>query len=242
MQSVVLEETDLHGFVDDHVLKNSFKASNRVAEREGVSSLESSAANVKTWMDQNRIKMNDEKREFIMFASKKQLEKCVTTSIDVNSMTVNCSPIIKYPGAWLDQHIQLCDHIVKKCRAAMMNWWKIEFLHWSLTQESAHTLVRGLVTSHLDYCNAIFAGLPKVLLKILQKVQNITAKLVLGYNKYDSSITALWTLYWLPIKKRIDFKMLTLVHKCLSRLAPDYLKDLLIIQQGGREGLCSAKD
>ena len=28
MQSVVHEETDLHGFADNHVLKNSFKASN----------------------------------------------------------------------------------------------------------------------------------------------------------------------------------------------------------------------
>ena len=64
-------------------------------------------------MDQNRLKMNDGKMEFIMFASKKQLEKRVTTSIDVNNTTVNCSPIIKYLGAWLDQHMQLHDHIKK---------------------------------------------------------------------------------------------------------------------------------
>ena len=113
MQSEVLEETDLHDFVDDHVLKNSFKASNRVTERESVISLEYSAVKVITWMDQKKLKMNDGKREFIMFASKKQLDKCVTTNIDVNGMTVNCSPIIKYLGAWLDQHMQLCDHILK---------------------------------------------------------------------------------------------------------------------------------
>ena len=56
MQSVVWEETYLHGFADDHVLKKSFKASNRVTERDSVSSLESSMANVKTCMDQNRQK------------------------------------------------------------------------------------------------------------------------------------------------------------------------------------------
>ena len=60
MQSVVLEETDLHGFVDDYALKNSCKASNRT-ERESISPLESSAADVKTWMDENRLKMNDGK-------------------------------------------------------------------------------------------------------------------------------------------------------------------------------------
>ena len=110
-----------------------------------------------------------------------------------------------------------------------MNLQKSKFLCPSLTQESAHIIFRGLVTSHLNYCNAIFAGLPKVLLKILQKVQNIAAKLVLGYNKYDSSIAALQTWNWLPVKKRIDFKILTLVHKSLPGQALEYLKNLLII-------------
>ena len=69
----------------------------------------------------------------------------------------------------------------------MMNLQKIKFLNLSLTQETAHILVRGLVTSHLDYCSAIFAGLPNVLLKILQKVQNIAAKLVLGYKNMTAA-------------------------------------------------------
>ena len=161
MQSVVSEGIDLHGFADNHVLENSFRASSRDDEKESISSLESTLVNVKTWMDQNRLKMNDGKTEFITFASKKQLEKCVTTNIDVNSTIVNCSQIIKYLGAWLDQHMQLHDHIVKKCRTPMMILQRIKFLHPYLTQESAHILVRGLVTSHLNYCNAIFVGLPK---------------------------------------------------------------------------------
>ena len=94
MQSVVPEEIDLYGFADG--LKSSFKASRRVAEKESVSSLESTLVNEKTWMDQNRLKVNDGKMEFIMFLPKKQLERCVTTSIDVNGTIVNCSPIIKY--------------------------------------------------------------------------------------------------------------------------------------------------
>ena len=53
---------------------------------------------------------------------------------------------------------------------------------------------------------------------------------------------ALNTLHWLPVKKRIDFKILSLVHKCLYGEAPEYLKNLLIIQVGGRDGLRSATD
>ena len=46
----------------------------------------------------------------------------------------------------------------------------------------------------------------------------------------------------LTIKKRIDFEILTVVHKCLLGVVPKYLKDLHIIYQGGQEGLGGAKD
>ena len=71
--------------------------------------------------------MNDDKTEFIMFASKRQLEKCVTTSIDVNNTIVKCSPTIKYLGVLLDQHLQLSQHKFRKCRTAMINLQMIKF-------------------------------------------------------------------------------------------------------------------
>ena len=91
--------------------------------------------------------------------------------------------------------------------------------------------------SHLDYCNAIFSGLPKYLLDLLQKVQNAAAELVLGMKKHATA--ALTTLHWLPIRARIDFKILTLVHKCLSGNAPGYLIDMLVPLGVNHEGLRS---
>ena len=111
------------------------------------------------------------------------------------------------------------------------------YLHSLLTQEAAHTLVQGLVTSHLDYCNAIFAGLPNCLMNILQKVQNASAKLVTSSKKYDSATSSLYQLHWLPIKSRVDFKILTLIHKCLSGSAPEYLQSLISPYKSGRSGL-----
>ena len=34
-------------------------------------------------------------------------------------------------------------------------------------------------------------------------------------------------LHWLPIKQCIDYKVLTLVHKCQHQKAPKYLQDVL---------------
>ncbi len=36
------------------------------------------------------------------------------------------------------------------------------------------------------------------------------------------------TLHWLPIKHRIDFKILLITYKALNGLAPQYLSELLL--------------
>ncbi len=45
--------------------------------------------------------------------------------------------------------------------------------------------------------------------------------------KYDHVSLVLSTLHWLPIKLRIDFKILLISYKALNGLAPQYLNELL---------------
>ena len=221
-------EVALHRFADNYTLKNTFSVKLRHAERDNVSTLEAKAADVKVCMDQKHLKMNDSKTAFIMFTFRQMLQKCVTTNLNVNGSNIQCSDIIKYLGAWLDQHLELVHHITLKCRTVMLNFQRIKLIQPVLTINATHTLVRGLVTSHIDYCNVIFSGLPEYLLDLLQKVQNVAAKLVLGMKKHDSVTVALPSLHWLPIRARSAYKILTSVHKYLSGNAPDYLIDLLV--------------
>ena len=81
--------------------------------------------------------------------------------------------------------------------------------------------------SHLDYLNTIFSGLTDKDMPKLQRIQNGGAKLVLQKDKLASSTECLCALHWLPIRERIDYKILTLVFKSLNNQAPAYLQDLL---------------
>ena len=56
---------------------------------------------------------------------------------------------------------------------------KVKNNHPFLTTEACHTVVREIVCAHLDYANAVFAGLPDCEISKLQRVQNIAAKFVL---------------------------------------------------------------
>ena len=45
----------------------------------------------------------------------------------------------------------------------------------------------------------------------MQAVQNMAAKITLGRGKYDSATSCLVQLHWLPIKFRIDYKIISIV-------------------------------
>ena len=96
-----------------------------------------------------------------------------------------------------------------------------------LDNDSLLTLVDAFITSKLDYCNSLLTGLPKYLVKRLQIVQNAAPRSVSGSKKYEHISPVLHQLHWLPVEKRIIFKIL-LVYKCLQHNAPTYLCDLIV--------------
>ena len=148
----------------------------------------------------------------------------------------NC---IKYLGVWLDETLSLKHHITQKCKTAMWNLQRLKAICPFLTTEACHTIVRGIVCAHLDYANAIFAGLPDCEISKLQRVQNIAAKFVLNRMWYDSPEQARHELHWLPIKARIQHKVLSLTYKSLNGMAPQYLQDLITRCPVARPGLRS---
>ena len=85
-----------------------------------------------------------------------------------------------------------------------------------------------LVISRLDYCNALYVGLPLKLMRKLQVVQNAAARLLTGVRKYQRISPTLARLHWLPVRFRIDFKVLMLTYKALNSLGPRYLAERLL--------------
>ena len=237
LQEIIPADIMLHGYADDHAVKLSFPTNDENNQTIAIESLEQCARNIKNWMDQNRLKMNASKTEFIMFGSKEQLMKCNTSNITVSGDIVSRSNKIKYLGVTIDEALNFKDHIKMKCKTAMWNIQRVKQIRSALTKDACETLVLGLVISQLDYANVVYAGLPDCDIRKLQHVQNVAAKLVLCDG--DSSYNSLKRLHWLPIRLRVRHKVLTLVYRCLNNEAPQYLKDLLKCETSRRSGLRS---
>jgi len=79
-------------------------------------------------------------------------------------------------------------------------------------------------------CNVILYGITEDLLRRLQSVQNVAALLCLdsGARRSDHItrfMPLLRRLHWMPVKRRIQFKLALLVYKSLHGLTPRYLSD-----------------
>ena len=218
----------LYGFADDHTVCDQFKANDRSAKLESITKLQQCASSLKSWMNLNRLRMNNAKTEFILYGSQPQLDKCITDEILIVDLIIKRSETVRQLGVFLDKNLNFKHHITTKCNNAMKSILKIKNKRKYLTQSAAEILVLSTVVSHLDYCNSILAGLPNSEISRMQRVQNIAAKLVLGKSKFHSSSECLRELHWLPINKQIQFKVLTLVFKCLDSAGPLYLRNLLV--------------
>jgi len=81
-------------------------------------------------------------------------------------------------------------------------------------------LVAAFVTSCLDYCNGVLAGLPKSAIAPIQRVQNVAARLVLSLRPFDHITPALRQLHWLPVGYRVQYKLSILMHTIANKEAP----------------------
>ncbi|XP_030832016.1 uncharacterized protein LOC115920406 [Strongylocentrotus purpuratus] len=129
-------------------------------------------------------------------------------------------------GIIFDEHATRKSHVAGVCRS-MSSIRKIGQIRRVLDRKTTLTLIHAFVTSKLDTCNALLPNLPANELMKLQRIQNIAARITEKATGLTSTTSLLRNLHWLPINKRIHFKILLLTYKSLSNSTPSYLSELI---------------
>ena len=136
--------------------------------------------------------------------------------------------MLLYSTAFPVLHLSLLLPFASPQRTAFFHLHNISKIRHILSQNDAEKLVHAFVTSRLDYCNSLLSGCSNKSIKTLQLIQNAAARVLTGTRKRDHISPILASLHWLPVKYRIEFKILLLTYKALNGQAPSYLKELIV--------------
>ena len=223
-----------HMYADDTQLYKSIDPSNFENQKQTAEQLQLCTSEISNWMSNNRLKLNEEKTEFLIAGTGRQRSQVIIDSLNVVGIDIKPSTSVRNLGVIIDQDLSLRQQVNAICRSCYGHLRSIIQIRPYLTKSAAHTIVQSLISSRLDYCNSLLAELPQYLIHKLQKVQNWAARIVLNVKKHDSISVHLHQLHWLPVRFRIKFKINLLVYKSLNRLAPSYLTSMLNYQQHQR--------
>ncbi len=157
---------------------------------------------------QNRLKMNDDKTEFIIFRGRQAMQKCNTNAIRVGDTNVYSSPCVKLMGMTWDRYISFTSHIPVKSNAASFALSNLNKIRMHLSKENALKLATALVFLHMDYCNSMFVGPQKETLKPYQRYQRQVLltrvwRIECGEMSVGHDETTVWRNDWQPSSVRV---------------------------------------
>ena len=198
----------VHGYADDiqmydHVVLKSMSLATRFSD---------CVETGKAWMSSSRSCLNSCKTELICRSASRYVQLCPTGPLNIAGASTRPSQQVRDLGVVLDFELSLAahvSHITSVCYCQI----RLRLLRRSLSFEAAHALVRALVHSRLDYCNAVLENAPQMLVAPLQSVLRSAARAVLRC-PCRAGLTRLIRerLHWLSLRERIVFKLATLTY------------------------------
>jgi hypothetical protein len=227
----------VHLYADDVQL---YVSGNALASSDLASRALQAIDSVRAWMSSNRLRLNPSKTQFIWLGTRQQLAKQdaphLSTILTPSEMVVNL-------GLRLDPELTLCDHVTKLSQTCFFHLRRLRAVRYSLTSDALLTLVHSFVCNRVDYCNSALFGVGTSIVNRLQSILNSAARLILRIPKFDHISSAIRNeLHWLPVRRRIDYKLCMMVRNSLTGSAPAYLAELCVpsSSRSGRQHLRSA--
>jgi len=125
---------DVHCFADDTQLYLSFKPDSATDQAEAVRAMENCTDDLRKWMFQDKLKINDDKTEFLIIGSRQQLLKINPCHIRVGSTDIQPVSSLRNLGSWFDANLSMSLQVSTSCQAAFFWLHNIKRISQFLTK------------------------------------------------------------------------------------------------------------
>jgi len=130
-------------------------------------------------MRTNMLKLNSDKTEVMLFISKDNaihMEHLTVCFGDINITSVNT---VRNVGVIFDAALNMEQQLNTICRSGYHQFRNISHNRRYLTSDASRSPFNQLITSRLEYCNALLNGLPQTSINKLQCIHNTAARIVI---------------------------------------------------------------
>ena len=182
-------------------------------------------------MSANLLSLNPSKTEFLVIGLPQQIAKLNNPCLTIDPNTVlQPATYARNLGFLIDNNLNFDQQISALSRSCSYHLRDLRRIRSTLDFKTASTIATSLVQSKLDYCNSLYLNLPSYHIDKLQIIQNNMARAITSKHKFDHITPTLFSLHWLKIRQRIEYKIISLTYTALQHGQPQYLRKLLTIQ------------
>ena len=219
----------IRGWYGIYVGHMSFKPSDVTSKYDATYRIQPYVADIRIWVNDNFLKLNDDKTELLIITTREELSKISDISIKVSDQSI--LPGDEPPrilGVIFDSTCCLDAHIAKLCKNNNFNLYSVGRIRKYLDKPTTvKKNITATVKSRLDYCNSQLNGSKQSHIDRLQCCQNSAARIISKMCKFDHISPVLRELRCLPVEHMISSNILLHNQKALSGHALQYLTTLI---------------
>ena len=114
-------------YSDDTQLSRAINVS--TGEARAVIAIESCIRDIRQWMCEKKLLLKDDKAEFLLVGSCKQLEEVSIDGVRVGDYNMSPSPSLRNLGTWLDSYLSMDVNITKTCACSSAFYYLYNIRH-----------------------------------------------------------------------------------------------------------------
>lgn len=209
-----LDRSTLHQYADDSAISFSHSAFNVCKDQ-----LLSDLSNVSSWFKANKMKLNVEKTQFIIFGTRSQLNNLKNESLLFQNKVITQSTHVNYLGVHLDNNLSYGKHIsllrskISRLLGMMSN------VRYLVPLKLRKQLYQALILPHITYGLTIWSATTAYNVSSMEKTLNRIGRHLLRRKIDEISTENIYSeLQWMPFQKLTRYHVILTGYKLMNGL------------------------